>query len=57
MPAKFKEIKGYQSNITSQLSSCRGYTEVEYVHLTGISGATDTELNEIENLLKEGVII
>lgn len=57
MPSKFKEIKGYQSNITSQLSACRGYTEVDYVHITGISGATDTELQEIENLLKEGVII
>ena len=34
-----------------------GYTEVEYIHLIGISGATDTELNDIERLLKEGVII
>lgn len=53
----FKGFKGYQSNITSLLGSCKGYTEIEYVHLTGISGATDTELQEIENLLKEGVII
>lgn len=57
LPAYFKTIKGYQSNITSFLGSCQGYTEVDYVHLTGISGATDTELQEIENLLKEGVII
>lgn len=57
MPANFKNLKGYQSNITAQLSNCKGYTEVDYVHLTGISGATDTELQEIENLLKEGVII
>lgn len=53
----FKTFKGYQSNITSMLGSCKGYTEVEYVHLTGIDGATDTELNEIESLLKSGVII
>lgn len=53
----FNVQKGYPSNITAQLSSLKGYTEVEYVHLTGISGATDTELEEIERLLKEGVII
>ena len=57
MPKNFKQIKGYQSNITAILSSLNGYTEVEYIHLTGISGATDTELEEIESLLKEGVII
>lgn len=53
----FKAYKGYQSNITSLLGNCSGYTEVEYIHLTGISGATDTELDEIESLLKEGVLI
>lgn len=53
----FKSFKGYQSNMTLQLGSCSGYTEVEYIHLTGINGATDTELNEIETLLKNGVII
>ena len=53
----FNKQKGYPSNITATLSSLSGYTEVEYVHLTGISGATDTELNEIEALLKKGVII
>lgn len=57
MPKDFKKIKGYQSNITAQLSSITGYTEIDYIHLTGISGATDSELNEIERLLKEGVII
>lgn len=53
----FKTFKGYQSNITSALGNCQGYTEVDFIHLTGISGATDTELQEIEQLLKSGVII
>ena len=57
MPADFKTIKGYQSNITATLSQLTGYTEVDYIHLDGISGATDSELNEIERLLKDGVII
>ena len=53
----FKTFKGYQSNITSVLGNCQGYTEIDFIHLTGISGATDTELQEIEQLLKSGVII
>lgn len=52
----YNKFKGYPSNITYTLSSLSGYTEVEHVHLTGIK-ATDTELEEIESLLKEGVII
>lgn len=57
LPQNFKAQKGYPSNITALLSNLTGYTEVEYVHLTGITGATDTELQEIEDLLKRGVII
>lgn len=56
MPAKFRDIKGYQSNITTLLKSLSGYTEVDYVHLS-IPGATDAELSEIESLLKSGVLI
>lgn len=57
LASNFNNYKGYPTNITAQLGSVNGYTEVEYVHLTGINGATDTELNEIENLLKNGVLI
>ena len=53
----YNKFKGYPANLTMLLSSCMGYTEVEHIHLTGIGGATDTELSEIESLLKEGVII
>lgn len=53
----FRAYKGYPSNISSVLSALSGYTEVEYIHLTGINGATDTELDEIESQLKNGVII
>lgn len=57
LAAGFKTQKGYPSNMSAVLNTCSGYTEVEYIHLTGISGATDTELEEIESLLKDGVII
>lgn len=57
LASNYKTFKGYPSNITRTLSALSGYTEVEHIHLTGITGATDTELNEIEQLLKSGVII
>ena len=53
----YNKFKGYPSNLTLNLGACSGYTEVELIHLTGIDGATDTELEEIETLLKRGVII
>ena len=57
LASNFKKFKGYPSNISAKLSTLTGYTEVEYIHLTGIDGATDTELKMIEGLLKSGVII
>lgn len=48
---------GWPANYFVKLSQCSGYTRAKTLHLTGISGATDTELQEIERLLKEGVII
>ena len=57
LAVNYNKFKGYPSNLTLTLGSCTGYTEVEHIHLTGITGATDTELEMIENQLKEGVII
>ena len=52
-----KNDVGRPSNKTVRLSSCSGYTRVKDVHIEKISSATDDELNEIESLLKDGVII
>ena len=57
LATNYNHFKGYPSNLTLTLSACSGYTEVEHIHLTGITGATDTELEMIENQLKAGVII
>ena len=53
---KFNEFYGKPSNKTVRLSSCSGYTRIKEVHVDNIV-ATDNELSEIEQLLKEGVII
>ena len=57
LPATMRRDKGYISNISATLNTLTGYTEIESIHLTGISGATDAELEMIEKQLKSGVIL
>ena len=56
IPENLGTYRGYPSNITLQLGTIYGYTEIEEIHLENIS-ATDEELDEIYNLLKGGVIL
>ena len=55
LPEKFNTLKGYPSNITTNLGELSGYTEIEYIHLDGVN-ALDSEKEEIDRLLKSGVI-
>lgn len=54
-PSGYNKFYGYPSNITETLGNLSGFTKVDAVHLEGIK-ATQNELKEIEQLLKEGVI-
>lgn len=56
LPKGYNTFGGYPANITLQLGTCSGFTKVEMIHLENIP-ATDAELNEIETLLKAGVIL
>ena len=56
LPQGYNKYGGYPANITLQLGSITGFTKVEMIHLENIP-ATDSELNEIETLLKAGVIL
>ena len=55
LPSEYNTFRGYVSNITLALSECSGYTKVAEIHLENIP-ATSAELDELESLLKEGVI-
>lgn len=55
LPERQNTFTGYPSFITESLGDLSGYTEIEEIHLENIS-ATESELSEIENLLKSGVI-
>lgn len=52
----FASVKGYPYGQAAKLGNMKGYTLVESIHITGIT-ATISELNEIEALLKSGVIL
>ena len=53
----YTEEKGIPSNITADFSNLSGYTQSTNIHLDGITGATEEELNELSRLLQEGVIL
>ena len=55
LPENQNKYTGYPSFITMALSECTGYTEIDSIHLENMS-CTDEEAQEIENLLKSGVI-
>ena len=48
---------GFPVNTSILLNDCHGYTRVKDVHVENINNATVDEKNEIERLLKSGVII
>jgi len=53
---RYQNQYGYPLNQTVVLGSLSGYTRVKDIHLAGIP-CTDDELEQIESLLKDGVII
>ena len=55
LPSEYNTFRGYVTNITLSLSECSGYTKVSEIHLENIP-ATSTELDELDGLLKAGVI-
>lgn len=53
---KYNSFVGYPSNVTKLLGDLNGYTEIDSIHFENVN-ATENELNEIERLLKMGVIL
>ena len=53
---QFYDYDGYPANHTTRISSCSGFIRCEVCHLEYIP-ATDEELAQIEELLKEGVLL
>lgn len=56
MANSYNEYIGFPSNSTVKVGECSGYARFKEIHLS-IGGAYADELNEIEALLKNGVLI
>lgn len=56
-PASYQQVVGYPSYINTSLSYCEGFCQCEDINLSGITGATESELEEIRSLCKDGIII
>ena len=56
LPTNYNSVYGYACNKFLKLSNCKGFTQVEHMHLQ-VQGATDDEMKEIENILHKGVFI
>lgn len=56
LPERQNTFTGYPSFVTETLGDLEGYTEVAYIHLENIP-ATTSEINELESILKSGVIL
>lgn len=56
MAGNLAGLTGWPANAFVKLSQCSGLTKVKDINLS-VSGATDAELQQIETLLKSGVII
>lgn len=56
MPENYQALNGFPSMITLDLATCKGFTRVQQVQLTGL-GATNPEQAEIMEFLKNGVIL
>ena len=56
MPEGMNKYCGFPSNINYKLYDLEGYTQIEYIHLENVP-ATGAELDEIEGLLRTGVIL
>lgn len=56
-PESYQQVVGYPSYINTSLGYCEGFCQCEDINLSGITGATESELEEIRALCKDGIII
>ena len=56
IPSQQRHYTGYPSNQIVKLSALKGFNVIQAINLS-VSGANDSEMNEIESILKGGVIL
>ena len=56
LASNFQKYIGFPANYTTKLSNCAGYVKVLECHIENVN-ATNSELTEIDSLLKGGIIV
>lgn len=56
-PDSYQEVVGYPSYINTKLGQCEGLCVCKDIDLSGINGATESELNRIKQACREGVYV
>lgn len=56
-PVTYQEVIGYPSYINTSLGMCEGLCVCDDIDLSGIVGATDSELERMRQLCMDGVIV
>lgn len=57
IPDNYNSLYGFPCGSTYKLSNLKGFTIVDRVHMDGFPNATLDEIEEIESILKSGVIL
>lgn len=56
-PDSYQEVMGYPSYINTTLGECEDLCVCEGIDLSGLTGATENEINRIKQLCSEGVYV
>lgn len=56
LPDNYNSFHGYVSNITMKLKDCKGYTQVDSIHIDNVP-CMEEEKTRLLQILKEGIII
>lgn len=56
-PESYQEVMGYPSYIEATLGECEDLCICDNIDLSGVTGATESEMNRIKQLCKEGVYV
>lgn len=56
-PESYQQVVGYPSFMDATLATCQGLCVCDDINLSGLTGATDSEISRIKQMCKEGIYI
>lgn len=56
-PENYQEVMGYPSYVDAVLGTCQGFCVCDNIELSNLAGATDSEIERIKQMCRDGIII